>query len=345
MPLIKKLSARLQNHPKRVAFTAGEDPRVLSAARQFATKKLGAPILIGNKAEIEANAKQCDIRLDGMKIVSPVISDDFESLKKILAAIPKFKAYDSVQIAELASSPIYFACLMLLTGRVDAIVVGAKTSASGALRPILQTIPLQKGFTAASSMMVLSTGNPDIGLEGDIFMADCEVIAEPTAQQLCDIAITTASLVGHLTLKTPKVAMLGFTSKIPNAKLESIMKMKSATALAHAKAIQSGLDMEIDGELQVDAALRPEVAEAKGISSSVAGKANVLIFPDLDAGNIASKMLQSVSSTKIYGQILTGLSKPVAEVSRGASADDIFGAAVIVGAQAVDRRFISPLEG
>ena len=136
--------------------------------------------------------------------------------------------------------------------------------------------------------------------------------------------------------------MLSYTSKSAGATFASVMKMKSATALAHEKARQGGFDIDIDGELQVDAALRPEVAKVKGISSSVAGKANVLIFPDLSSGNIASKMLQITSNVNCFGQILTGLTKPVAEISRGATVNDIFGTSVIVAAQAVDRRFLSP---
>lgn len=345
MPLIKKLSARLQNHPKRVVFAEGANSRVLAAARQFATRKLGVPILLGNREEIELIAKQKDIRLDGMKIITPVLSEEFNDLKKILGSLPKFKKFGDEQLTEMASKGSYFASLMLVTGRCDAMVAGADTSAATALRPILSIVPLQKGFKTASSMVVLSTQNPELGIDGDIFLADCEVIPEPTSEQLCDIAITTAILVNHLTLRTPKVAMLGFTSKIPNSKLDSIMKMKSATALVHDKALalqrENGIQIEVDGELQVDTALHAEIAKIKGVSSTVAGHANILIFPDLNSGNIASKMIGIISDVKCYGQILTGLTRPVAELSRGSSADDIFGASVIVGAQAVDKKFLS----
>lgn len=341
MALVKKLSARLQNHPKRIVYPDGTDPRVIQAARQFATRKLGVPILIGEKQKIEDTAKSLDVRLDGIKIIDPVSADDSVALMKLLHGLPKFRSFDPQEINAMALQPNYFATLMLATGRADAMVAGATVATSGVLRPVLQIIPLQKGFGTASSLMVVSTENPELGINGDLFLADCGVIPEPTEPQLCDIAITTAILVNHLTLETPRVAMLAYTSKTPSSTQHSVLKVKSATSLAHEKAKTCDIAIDIDGELQVDAALKREVADLKGIHSSVAGRANVLIFPDLNSGNIASSMLQVVSTVNCYGRVLTGLTKPVAEISRGASVNEIFGTSVIVGAQAVDRRFLS----
>ena len=341
MALVKKLSARLQNHPKRIVYPEGNDPRIIQAARQFATRKLGVPILIGEKSKIEEQAKSLDVRLDGIKIIDPVTADDSVALMKLLCGMPKFKDFDPQEINALALQPNYFATLMMATGRADAMVAGATVATSSVLRPVLQIIPLQKNFSTASSMMIVSTENPEICVDGDLFLADCGVIPEPTEEQLCDIAITTAILVNHLTLETPRVAMLSHTSKSPVSKMHSVLKIKSATSLAHEKAKTCDIMIDIDGELQVDAALRKEVAELKGINSSVAGRANVLIFPDLNSGNIASKMLQAISTANCYGQILTGLAKPIAEISRGATVNEIFGTSVLVGAQAVDRRFLT----
>ncbi len=341
MALVKKLSARLQNHPKRIVYPDGADSRVMQAARQFATRKLGVPILIGNKIEIETKAKELDIRLDGIKIIDPVTSDDSVALMKLMSALPKFKGFDSQEINAMVLQSIYYATLMLATGRADAMVAGATSLTESALRPIFKIIPLQKGFSTASSMMIVSTGNEELGIGGDLFLADCGVIPEPTETQLCDIAITTAVLVNHLTLETPRVAMLAYSSKSSSTKALGVSKMKSATSLAHEKAKGAGIGIEIDGELQVDAALKMEIAKMKGISNSVAGRANILIFPDLNAGNITSKSLRVISDANCYGQILTGLTKPVAEISRGATVNEIFGTSVIVGAQAVDRRFLS----
>ena len=231
---------------------------------------------------------------------------------------------------------------MLATGRCDAMVTGAASATTSSLRPIFQIISRQKGVKAVSSMMVVSTGIETLGIGGDLFLADCGVIAEPNENDLCDIAITTSMLVNHFTLEQPKIAMLSFVTKSPNPKSASVLKMRAATALVREKLSALRLNFEVDGELQVDTALRPDVAVQKGLSSSVAGRANVLIFPDLNAGNITSKTLQIISTdVRCYGQILTGLTKPIAEISRGASESDIFGASVIVAAQAVDRRFLS----
>lgn len=342
MALVKKLSARLQNHPKRIVYPDGEDLRIMQAARQFATRKLGVPILLGDRENIKSIAAQNDIRLDGIKIITPKESDDFQELCKAYKAIIRFhKNTESEDVEAVVETPIYYAALMLATGRADAMLAGANSTTASALRPILQVIPLQKGVKTASSMMILSTGREDIGVSGDLFLADCDVIAEPTEEQICDIALTTGTLANQLTLQTARVAMLACTSKSPTSSHATSLKMRSAAALVHAKAKADSLDIEVDGELQVDAALSPEVARLKNISSSVAGKANVLVFPDLNSGNITSKMAQIIfPDVECYGQILTGLTKPVAEISRGATTAGIFGTSVIVAAQAVDRKFI-----
>lgn len=342
MPLIKKLSVRLQNHPKRLIYPDGEDLRVIKAAREFATRKLGVPILVGDKDAITAKAQAAEIRTDGIKIINPADGDDFEILFKLMSGLPVFRGIDAHSLRNMLLQPLYFSLMMLATNRCDAMVTGASVSTISSLRPIFQIISRQKGVSTVSSMMVLSTGIENLGIDGDLFLSDCGVVADPTADELCDIAITTAALAGNITLERPKIAMLSFVSKTPNPKNPSVLKVRAATALVHDRIVAERLDMEVDGELQVDAALRPEVAAQKGIASSVAGHANVLIFPDLNSGNITSKMLQITSSdVRCYGQILTGLVKPVGEVSRGATEDDIFGTSVIVGAQAVDRRFLS----
>ncbi len=346
MPIISRLSARLQNHPKRIVLPEGNDVRILQASRQFATRKLGVPILLGNKAEIEDTAKKNDIRLDGIRIIEPNASDDIDELIKILKVTSKFKKLSQEELMQFVLNPNYFATLMLVSGRADALVAGATTTSSSALRPLFQIVPLQKTFKTASSMAILQTQDMNVGVKGNLFLADCGVIPEPTEEQLADIAINTAILAHHLTNERAKVAMLSYSSKSSNAKLSSVLKMKSATALAHEFAKRNYLEIDIDGELQVDSALIPEVANFKGIASSVAGKANVLVFPDLNCGNITLKMVQTLSKgTNSYGQIITGLVRPAAEISRGSTAADIFGTMVIVSAQAVDRRFLFPEMG
>jgi phosphotransacetylase len=176
-----------------------------------------------------------------------------------------------------------------------------------------------------------------------VFLADCGVLPEPTVEQLADIAVTTATLAHHLTNEVPRVAMLSFSTK-SSAKHPSLERVRAATALARDKARELGSPMEIDGEMQVDAALDPATAITKSIGGPVAGRANVLIFPDLNSSNIGSKLVQLLAGANGYGQIITGLSRPAAEISRGASAHDILGAAAITGCQATDRRLLYGIE-
>ena len=344
MSLINRLSARLQNHPKRVVFPEGEDLRILKAARQFANRKLGVPVLMGAKETISAMAAENDISLDGIRIIEIEKSDDYGALRVILKGMPKFRQSTDESLDSFLKSPGYFAALMLATGRVDAMVSGVTQTASNSLRPVFQIISRQPCVKTISSMTIVETNNPDLGSDGVIFMADCGVIPEPDENQLSEIAITTAILANHLTDRQSKVAMLSFVSKLNVAKTASVMKMKSATALAHKISRDNNLGIEIDGELQVDAALTVEAARIRGISSTVAGHANVLIFPDLNSGNIASKFISVIGCARTYGQILTGLTKPVADIPRGAVVEDIFGAAVIVAAQAVDKKYLFPEE-
>jgi len=342
MSLINRLSIRLQNHPKRVVFPEGADPRIIQAARQFATRGLGVPILLGDRTRIKVNAARLDIRLDGIRIIEPLRSDEMEGYAKQFIGLQRFAGLDAHSAREYLENTSYFATMMIANQAADAIVSGATVSASSALRPLFQIIPTQEAVETASSMLILEQEDSKLGIEGALFLADCGVIPHPTADQLGDIAITTALLAHHLTNQPPRVAMLSFSSKRSQTHDDSIQRVKAATALARDRARDHDMPVEIDGELQVDAALDPFVAEQKEITGSVAGKANVLIFPDLNSGNIASKLAQVVSGCRSYGQIITGLSKPAAEISRGASAHDIFGAAVIVAAQAVDRSYLYP---
>ena len=343
MSLISRLSARLQNHPKRIVFPEGADARVIQAARQFVVKKLGVPILVGDRQRIKVNAARLNISLEGIRVVEPERSDELKSFTEKLESIQR---YGNTNLqgnpAELALNPNYFACLMVATGGADALISGATTHASSGLRAILQVMPRQQGVETVSSMQILESEEGKFGIEGVLFLADCGVIPEPTAEQLADIAVTTAGLAGHLTNTTPKVAMLAYSTHASNPRLASVKKVQVATDLARRKARELGITCDIDGDMQADAAINPFAAQSKEVAGAVAGRASVLIFPDLNSGNIASKLAQHIADIPAYGQILTGLERPAAEISRGASAPDIFGTAVIVAAQAVDKSYLFP---
>lgn len=342
MSLIDQLAAKLQRHPKRIVFPEGNDPRIMQAARTFATRKFGVPILLGDRAEIKATAQKLNIRLDGIRIIEPERSEDVELFLPMIKELPRFSEFDVDHNREILLQKNYFATLMLATGHADALVSGATSSASSALRPLFQILPKQEHVNSCSSMLILDQENSKLGMDGILFLADCGVIPEPTEDQLADIAVTTSDIAQHLTNQQPRVAMLSYATKSRKAKPHpSILRMRKATTLAREKAQLKGIEIEIDGELQVDAALVPFAAEQKGMGDSpVAGKANILVFPDLNCGNIVSKMVQIVAGTRSYGQIITGLTRPCAEISRSAHAHDILGTSVIVGCQAIDKQFL-----
>lgn len=339
MTLIQRLTEKLQRHPKRIVFPEGADPRILQAARQIITRRLGVPVLLGDRLVIKSTAMKLDLNIEGMRLIEPERSEELETFAQAFENLRKYKGLSAQEARKALVNPNYFATMMVSTGAADALVSGATVAASSALRPLFQIVPKQEGVRTASSMTVLDLEEKRIGQGGVLFLADCGVIPTPTVEQLADIAITTARIAGHLTNEVPRVAMLSYSTKSGSDR-EEVARMRAAADLARERARALLLPLEIDGEMQVDAALDPVTAQTKGVGGLVAGKANVLIFPDLACGNIASKLVQIISGANAYGQIITGMSKPAAEISRGASAHDIFGAAVIVGCQAIDRRLL-----
>lgn len=344
MPLIAKLTERLKRHPKRVVFPEGSDPRILQAARKFATRQLGIPILLGDRAKIKSHAEKLDISLERIRIIEPRRSDEWQGFVDKFHGLRRFRDLKEKDVESYLENTNYFATMMLAMSQADAIVSGATTSASSALRPLLQIIPLQKDISTVSSLNIFDMEDPETGRDRELFLADCAVVPDPTSEQLRDIAVTTAALNYHLTNTPPKVALLSYTSKSVTSKNATVAKMKAATGLARKKAQELGIPMEIDGELQVDAALDATVAKAKGLDGPVTGNANVLIFPDLHSANIASKLVDVLTRARNYGPILTGLSKPAAEISRGATASDIFGTAVMVASQAIEHKLLYPTD-
>lgn len=345
MPLIAKLAERLKRHPKRVVFPEGSDPRILQAARKFATRGLGIPILLGDRAKIKENAEKLNISLEHIRIIEPRRSSEWDSFVTKFQGLRRFKNLKDKEAEDFLENPNYFATMMLATAQADAIISGATSSASSALRPLLQIIPLHANVSSMSSLNIFDLEDPKTGKDRELFMADCAVIPDPTSEQLCDIAVTTAALRYHLTNSIPRVALLSYSSKSVSSKNPTVAKMKAACVLARQKAHALGIPMEIDGELQVDAALDAVVAKTKQIEGPVAGRANVLVFPDLHSANIASKLVDVLTRARNYGPILTGLTKPAAEISRGASASDIFGTAVMVASQAIDHKLLYPTDG
>jgi phosphate acetyltransferase len=344
MRFIGSVIDRLQRHPKRVVFPEGTEPRVLQAARQFYSLRLGAPILLGDRSRIKAAAADLNVSLEGVRIINPAESEDLDNFARRFELLRRFKGIKEREAREAMLNPNYFGAMMVAMHQADGFISGASEITGSTLRPLFQIIKVAPQAATASSCMIMEVEDTRFGEKGVMFMADCGVIPEPTVDQLADIAVSTAQLAQRLLSARPRVALLSYSTK-GSATHASIGRVQAATALAQQKARQKRLDADFDGELQVDAAVVPDIALRKLPDSQVAGRANVLVFPDLNSGNIASKLVQHVARANAYGQILLGLDRPAADVSRGSNAHDILGVAAIVGLQSVDYRELYPEAG
>ena len=342
MRFIGNVIEKLQRHPKRVVFPEGAEPRILQAARQFYALRLGVPILLGDPAKIRATAEELKIALDGIRIINSAESEDLENFSNRLFRIRREKGLRLTEAREAMQQPNFYGAMMLAMHQADGLVSGASHITGSVLRPLFQIVKAAPDIKAVSSCNVMEVEDTRIGENGVLFMADCGVIPEPNVDQLADIAVSTARLAKHMLGLRPRVAMLSFSTKGSGGAHPSVGKMQAATAQARHKAAQLGVEADFDGELQVDAALAPEIASRKLHDSQVAGRANVLIFPDLNSGNIASKMAALVGRANSYGHLLLGLNRPASDVSRGSSAHDILGVAAIIGVQATDYQKLYP---
>ena len=344
MRFIGNVIEKLQRHPKRIVFPEGTEPRILQAARQFYSLRLGAPILLGDRTKIKEAAAGLNVSLEGVRIVNPAESEELDNFAKRFEALRRSKGLKAQEAREAMQIPNYFGAMMVAMHQADGLVSGTMEISGSVLRPLFQIIKVAPTTTTASSCMVMEVEDTRFGENGILFMADCGVIPDPTVDQLADIAVSTAQLARQIMGKRPRVALLSFSTK-GSADHPTTGKVQAATAMAVQKAQQRKIEADFDGELQVDAALIPEIAARKLPESKVAGNATVLIFPDLNSGNIASKLIQHVARANAYGQILLGLDRPAADVSRGSSAHDILGVAAIVGLQSIEYDKLYPGAG
>ncbi len=335
MRFIGNVIEKLQRHPKRVVFPEGAEPRILQAARQFYALRLGVPILLGDPDQVREVAGTLKISLDGIRIINPATSEDLDNFSSRFFRLRREKGLRQTEAREAMLQPNFYGAMMLAMHQADGLVSGASHITGSVLRPLFQIVRAAPDIGAVSSCMVMEVEDTRIGENGVLFMADCGVIPDPTVDQLADIAVSTARLARHMLGVRARVAMLSFSTR-GSASHPSVGKVQAATAQARRKAGQLNIEADFDGEMQVDAALVPEIASRKLHDSQVAGRANVLIFPDLNSGNIASRLLQHIGRANAYGQILLGLNRPAADVSRGSTAHDILGVASIIGVQATD---------
>ena len=334
MRFIGTIIEKLQRHPKRVVFPEGTEPRVLQTARQFFSLRLGAPILLGDRTKIKEVAADLNINLEGIRIINPAESSDLDNFAHRFHLLRKSKGMREQEAREAMLIPNYFGAMMVAMHQADGFISGTNQISGSVLRPLFQIIKVAPQATTASSCMIMEIEDGRFGENGVLLMGDCGVIPDPTVDQLSDIAISTAQLARQLLGTRPRVALLSFSTK-GSATHSSVGKVQAAAATAKQKARDQNVEADFEGELQVDAALVPEIAARKLADNKVAGQANVLIFPDLNSGNIASKLLQHTARANAYGQILLGLDRPAADVSRGSNSHDILGVAAIVGVQSI----------
>ncbi len=318
-PIIQSIIERAKRERKTIALPETEDERTYHAARRATDDGLARIVLIGPQAQVEAKAKQLGVSLEGIEIVDPTDEAVRKKCADLLYELRKHRGLTEQQAWERVAHPLYCAACLLRLGEVDGSVAGASHTTADTVRPLLQIVKPAKGIRTVSSCFIMTTQREDLGFNGAFIFADAGLVPQPWPHQLADIAIVSAESARLYFETEPYVAMLSF-STWGSAEHPDVEKVREATKLAR----EMRPDLNIDGELQGDAALIQSVAERKCPGSPVAGKANVLIFPDLDAGNICYKLVQRLCNAGAYGPLLQGLAKPGMDLSRGATVEDIY---------------------
>lgn len=320
---------------KKLVLPEGQDPRVVSAANMIIEDKIASEVIvIGSETEIAAACAKANITERKFKCLDHLNCDFFEEYAEQFMEIRKKKNLSIEQARDFIKSRIFFAALMTRNNMVDGLVAGSIASTGDMLRASFNCVGTAPGIKTGSSCFVMDLVNPTESGDNVLLYADCGVNPDPDADQLVDIAIATCNTYRSLMGKTPKVAFLSF-STYGSAKHELLDKIVEASEKFKARIEAENLDIIADGELQVDAAIVPSVAKSKAPDSKLAGAANVLIFPDLNAGNIAYKLTQRLASAGAYGPILQGLARPINDLSRGCTAEDIHGVAAITVCQSM----------
>jgi len=331
MDLIKQIVERAKSDKQRIVLPEGTEVRTLKAADLLIGDDVADIILVGDTTEIKKLAANLGLKnVDKATIVDPQNYEKKAVYTNLLFELRKAKGMTLEQAAKLAEDPLYIGCLMIKNGDADGEIAGAQNTTGDVLRPALQIIKTAPGMSVVSGAFLMFTSQKQYGKDGLIVMADCAVTPDPTASQLAEIAVSTGHTARALVGEEPRVAILSFSTK-GSAKHPMVDKVIEAAQLAQK------LDpaMDIDGELQADAALVASVGQQKAPDSKVAGKANVLVFPSLEVGNIAYKLVQRLGGAEAIGPILQGMAAPVHDLSRGCSVSDVYNMVAIAANQAI----------
>ena len=335
MNLLEHIVARAKSNKQRIVLPEATEERTLKAADRVLADDLADLILIGNPDELKTLAAKWDLHnIDKATIVDPLNNPKAEEYAEILAELRKKKGMTIEQARELVKNPLYLGCMIIKTEGADGQISGALSTTGDTLRPALQIIKCAPGVTCVSGAMLMLTHEHQYGDDGIIVMGDVAVTPVPTAEQLAQIAVCTAQTARSVAgIQDPRVAMLSFSTK-GSAKHEVVDKVVEATRLAH----ELAPELKLDGELQADAALVPAVGEKKAPGSLIAGHANVLVVPNLEVGNISYKLVQRLGDALAIGPILQGIARPVNDLSRGCSIEDIYYMVAITACQAMDAK-------
>ena len=328
MSFIDDIKARAKEQTKTIVLPEATDIRTLKAVDIMAKDEFCKIVLVGNKEEITKIANENGFDISKAEIVEPANSEYYEEYVNVFYELRKNKGMTEEKAKELMLDEVFFGMMMVKQGKADGLVSGAAHSTADTLRPALQILKTAPGTKLVSTFSVMVVPNCEFGADGVFVFADCGLNQNPDSEGLSEIAISTAKSFKQIIGKEPRVAMLSY-STMGSAKAEEVDKVRIATQLAKEK----DPELAIDGEMQFDAAIIPEIAKSKAPNSKVAGKANTLVFPDLQAGNIGYKLVERLAKAEAYGPICQGMAKPVNDLSRGCKAEDIVGVVAITCVQ------------
>ena len=329
MVILKRVYQNSQKYQKKIVLPEGSEPRTLRAVEIVLNQKLAQIILLGDPKEIKQIASDIGVNIEGAVIVDPKTDSRRKSYAEIMLEIRKSKGLTHEAALDLLNDPLYFAPLMIKNGDADGELAGAINATGDVLRPAFQYIKTLPGVSVVSGAFLMFVNDPHFGHDGILVFADCAVLPDPDERQLAEIAVTTARTAKAIVGMDPRVAMLSF-STMGSAQHPMVDKVVKATKMAR----EMDPDLKIDGEMQLDAALIPEVGRLKAPNSEVAGRANILVFPSLEAANIGYKLVQRLGKAEAVGPILQGMAAPINDLSRGCSVSDIVNMVAITANQA-----------